>query len=379
MTYLARLFAALAASFVLTAPAYAQEHTNWVVRGGQGLDALLLIGAASGDVMQAQIYGEDIAWVREHFSPDGIAALDALDRGLRQADGTLTGPQLVLYFSAGPFDTLDDVLASAHAPEQRLLPTFRETPYWSEEKWPTMMALMPHVATALEELRRIGFEQRWQETWVRDVEAGIASNQAALSPYDIIPEQERLLGRPLDRRLEIVITYFCQPYGIRVTGQRFLTHFSWNPQIQLRTAAHEVFHPPFDTDDWQFVARFARLQNDPWVRSIVETHNPQFGYNSFEGVINEDSTQALDQIVSERMGFARDPGDRWRRADDGMHMLAAALYHAMKEDGFDRRGGSYPDWLMSAFDRGLLTPEQVRRRARAVVGAETVNRWTPAP
>lgn len=379
MTYLARLIAALAALFVFTSPASAQEHTNWVVRGSQGLDALLLIGAASGDVMQAEIYGEDIRWVREHFSPEGVAALDALDGGLRQADGTLTGPRLALYFSAGPFETLDDVLTSARAPEERLRATLHETPFWDDEEWASMMPLMPHVVTALEELRRIGFEQRHATEWAAEINDGITRNQAAVQPYDIIPEQERLLGRRLDRTLEIVILRYCQPYGIRVTGQRFLTHPSYPAETQLRVAAHEVFHPPFDTEDWRFVARFARLQNDPWIRSIVETHNSQFGYNSFDGLINEDSTQALDQIVSERMGFAREPGARWRRSDDGMHMLAAALYHAMKEDGFDRRGGSYQDWLLSAFDRGLLTPAEVKRRATAVVGAETVNRWTPAP
>lgn len=370
-----RYVAALAALSIFAQPAQAQR-TNWQVRSAEGLDALLLIGAASGDVMQQQIYTEDIAWVRSNFSAEGIAALDALDRGLRQADGTLTGPNLVLYFSAGPFDSVDDVLASAREPEQRLRPTFSQTAYWDEQGWATIAGLMPSVATALEELKRIGFEQRWREEWAPAIEDGIARNRAAVEPYDIIPEQERLLGRPLDRSLEIVILEFCQPYGIRVTGQRFLTHHSYNAETQLRTAAHEVFHPPFDTDDWRFVARFARLREDEWMRSVVETHNPQFGYNSFEGLINEDSTQALDQIVSERMGFARDPGDRWRRADDGMHMLAAALYHAMKEDGFDRRGGRYEDWLLSAFDRGLLTPQEVRRRATIVVGAQTVNRWS---
>jgi hypothetical protein len=370
------MLAALAALMVFASPAAAQR-TNWQVRGAEGLDALLLIGAASGDVMQAQLYGEDIAWVRQNFSPEGLAALDALDRGLRQADGTLTGPHLALYFSAGPFGTLSDVLASARAPEQRLRATLHETPYWDDEEWARMMALAPHVATALEELRRIGFEQRYATEWAAEINEGIVRNRAVVEPHDIIPEQERLLGRPLDRTLEIVILRFCQPYGIRVTGQRFLTHASYRPESQLRVAAHEVFHPPFDVEDWRFVARFERLKNDPWVRSIVETHNPQFGYNSFDGLIDEDSTQALDQIVSERMGFAREPGDRWRRADDGMHMLAAALYHAMKEDGFDRRGGNYGDWLLSAFDRGLLTPDEVRRRARAVVGAETVNHWTP--
>lgn len=378
MAYLTRLTMALAALILFATPAFAQR-TNWQVRGAEGLDALLLIGAASGDVMQAEQYPEEIAWVRSNFSPAGIAALDALDRGLRQADGTLTGPRLVLYFSAGPFDTLDDVLASARAPEERIRPTLQTTVYWEEEDWAAMAPLMPHVATVLEELRRIGFEQRYRGEWAAELDDGITRNRAAVEGHDVIPEQERLLGRTLDRTLEIVILRFCKPYGIRVTGQRFLTHPSYPAESQLRIAAHEVFHPPFDVDDWRFVARFARLRDDPWMRSIVETHNPQFGYNSFEGIINEDSTQALDQIVSERMGFGRNPGERWRRADDGMHLLAAALYHAMKEDGFDRRGGSYPDWLLSAFDRGLLTPDEVRRRATAVVGAEAVNRWNLAP
>jgi hypothetical protein len=178
----------------------------------------------------------------------------------------------------------------------------------------------------------------------------------------------------------VIVLYFNKPYGIRITGQRFMTGYAYPAEIQLRTATHELFHPPFDEDDWRLTTRLERLRNDPWMRSIVEDHDPQFAYNTFEGVVNEDSTEALDQIVSERMGFApMPPGRRWSTHDGGMHMLAAALYHAMKEDGFDRRGGSYHDWLISALDRGMLTPDEVRRRARAIVGAEAVNRWNRTP
>jgi hypothetical protein len=371
-----RLFVALAAFFLFVSPAAAQG-ADWRVRSAEGLDALLLIGAASGDQMQAEIYTEEITWVRAGFSAEGLAALEALDQTLRQGSGTLTGPRLVLYFSAGPFDTFDDVLASARAPEERLRPVLQTTPFWDEEEWATTATLMPAIATALEQLRRIGFEQRWRAEWAPVIEAAVSRNQAAVEPYDVIPEQERLLGRPLERTLEIVILNFSQPYGIRVTGQRFLTHHSYNAQIQLRTAAHEVFHPPFDDDTWRLVARAERLRNDPWMRRIVEDHDPRFGYNSFEGVLNEDSTKALEQIVSERLGFAMDFRERLLASDDGMHMLAAALYHAMKEDGFDRRGGRYEDWLLSAFDRGMLTPAEVRRRAAAVVGEEAVARWMP--
>jgi hypothetical protein len=114
------------------------------------------------------------------------------------------------------------------------------------------------------------------------------------------------------------------------------------------------------------------------MHSIVHDHDPAFGYNSFEGVLNEDSTSALDQIVSERLGFARDPAERWQSVDDGMHMLAAALYHLMKEDEFAERGGNYPEWLDSVVDRGLLTPAEVKRRAAIVVGDAAVKKWTLA-
>ncbi len=143
----------------------------------------------------------------------------------------------------------------------------------------------------------------------------------------------------------------------------------------LRIASHEIFHPPFNLNDKDLMDRLQALEADPWVRSIVENHDPAYGYNSFQGVINEDSAQALDQIVSERLGFARDPGKRWRSADGGMHMIAAALYQAMTEDGFASTGGVYSDWLKSALDRGLLTPAEVRRRAALIVGYEAVQHW----
>jgi hypothetical protein len=199
-----------------------------------------------------------------------------------------------------------------------------------------------------------------------------------LTGYDVIPEQQRLIARPLDPEIEVVLVHFTKPYGVKIVGQRFLSHHSWDADTQLRTAAHEIFHPPFDPYDTKLLASLGELQNDPWMHSIVHDHDPAFGYNSFEGVLNEDSTSALDQIVSERLGFARDPAERWQSVDDGMHMLAAALYHLMRQDGFAERGGNYPDWLDSVVERGLLTPAEVKRRAAIVVGDAAVKKWSPA-
>ena len=375
--YLAGTAAVLAlfAASVPVVESQQEQTTEWVVTAAAGMDALLMIGAASGDILQADIFEESIALMRGRMSAESVAAMDRLDQTLRVDGERLTGPFLAFLFSAGNVSTLDDVLASAMDPDTHLKPGLQASGNWDDGRYAEAVELMPDVILALEGLRAIGFEDWYENTIIPNVQAGVHRNLAAVSPYDIIPEQARLLGRELDPRIEILIVRFNQPYGIRIIGQRFISYYGWDAQIQLRVAAHEIFHPPFDLQDETLRAKSADWAADPWFQSIVENHNPGFGYNSLRGVVNEDSTQALDQIVAERLGFARDPSERWNTADDGMHMLAAALYHAMKEDGFDEAGGTYADWLSSALDRGMLTPEEVRRRATEIVGPAQVQYW----
>jgi hypothetical protein len=76
--------------------------------------------------------------------------------------------------------------------------------------------------------------------------------------------------------------------------------------------------------------------------SIVRDHDPPYGYNSFGGILEEDAAEALDQIVAERLRFANEPGERWRNHDGGMHLLAAALFRAMKEEGFECKRWQVP-------------------------------------
>ena len=351
--------------------------TQWHVRPAIGMDALLLIGAASGDVMQSQIYPTEIAAVREMMSAEGIAALDQLDTVLRQELGRLTGPSLAYLFSAGPIATLDDVIESAADPVSRLKPGLEKSPHWDPNEFESATQLMPAVHTALLALRGTGFVERYTRETLPHIVEAIESDYASVVSHDLIPEQERLLGRDLDPRIDIILVRYAKPYGIRILGQRFVAYYGWDAETQLRIAAHEIFHPPYDPNDAELLELLSDFRTDPWFMSIVRDHDPRFGYNSFEGVVDEGSTQALDQIVSDRLGFARDPGERWRNSDGGMHMLAAALYHAMRESGFADQGGNFSDWFKHALGSGLLSPAEVKRRATLVVGPETVETWGP--
>jgi hypothetical protein len=352
-------------------------HTEWRLHPSLGLDALVFLGALSGDALQSEIYAEDVALFQSRLSEEERAALDRIGARARET-GSLVGPTLALVFSVAPTDTLDEVLASADDPETRLRPAFERTPYWDAAEWPAISAeAKGDVAAVLRGLRRAGFEAHWRQTAQAPAEAASTRLRDLFSGYDVISEQQRLLGRRLDPAIEVVVLHYSLPYGIRIAGQRFISHHRYPPEDQLRVAAHEILHPPFDRSDEELLRSLAALREDPWMVSIVEDHDPAFGYNDFLGVLDEDSTQALDQIVGERLGFAEEPGERWRTADGGMHMLAAALYRAMKDDGFGTTGGVYGDWLRGAIGRGVLGPENVKRLAAEVVGREAMDAWGP--
>jgi hypothetical protein len=44
----------------------------------------------------------------------------------------------------------------------------------------------------------------------------------------------------------VYLLYYSKPHGIKITGMRFLTNYSYPFRIVLRNAIHEMMHPPYD-------------------------------------------------------------------------------------------------------------------------------------
>ena len=93
----------------------------------------------------------------------------------------------------------------------------------------------------------------------------------------------------------------------------------------------------------------------------VLNHNPSFGYNSLEGFTEEDCVQALDQIINEKLGIAIDAKVRWKQSDDGMHVLAIALYTLMKEQNFGNSGENFRDFLIGNIENGKLLNSNIEK------------------
>jgi hypothetical protein len=375
-----QLLVAGAASLAL--PAFARAdvpaiRTRWNLTTSEGFDALCFLGPLAGDPFYADYYGKELAAFAPRLSPETRAAIKQGFEAAKAAGGML-GPDACLIFSGGPTDSIADLIGALKNAEAVLLPPYKASLWWDADAWKAFLQGRDPMIAIFEDLIRADFAG-FRHSLIDPLAAKrVPEMRARLAGLDTIAEQERLLGKQFaDPSIAIVMLYFSKPHGIRIQGQRFLTAIDYPDETVIRIADHELLHPPFDRHGERMKAVFEVLSRDPLLTRIVKEHNPIYGYNSLEGLADEDTAQALDQIINERLGVARPPKQRWHASDDGMHVLAAGLYGLLKADRYDRDGGNIEEWLFRAATSGLLAPAKLHPMAAKVLEKPINALWTP--
>jgi hypothetical protein len=352
------------------------RRTRWVVRSSEGLDAISFLGPLSGRSLYTEPYAEELSRFAPRLSPEIRADLPKLWDEAGKADFGLLAPGLDVIFSSGRNgDTLETVLAGLEAPDARLLPAYRDSPYWDQPTWDWFLKARPRLTAVFRALRTAGFVRFRNERAGKALAERVKNVQRDLDGFDVIKWQEKLTGRTFDPTINIVLLAFCKPHGIKVQGQTFLQAYDYDIPTTVRIAAHEMLHPPVKLDGPAARAALEVLSKDPLMTRIVKEHDPKWGYTSLEGLLNEDLCQSLDQLISEALGVGRNPADRWRKSDDGIHVLASAFYGYFRDDHWIDRGGSLETWLSQAVASGRLAPEKLHAEAARVLERPVAQLW----
>jgi hypothetical protein len=369
-----RLFLATTLGALAAPGAFAQTTpiTRWKVTSSEGHDAIAFLGPLSGEPLYQNYYAED---AKAFPLPDPVRAeIAALWKEAGTAGFGLLGPVLSSKISGTDVSTIDAVIAALADPEARIRPSLQKSPYWDEAEWKWLTATAPRLVAVFTAMRSAGFAA-FRNARSEELASRIPQLQRDLAPFDVIRLQQKLTGRSFAPEIEVVLLRFCKPHGIKVQGQTFLQAADWNLAITVRNAAHEMLHPPFPMDGPVAKAALAVLARDPLIPRIVREHDPKWGYTSLEGYLNEDMVQALDQLISERLGVARNPADRWRDNDDGIHVLAAGLYGMLRQDKWSDTGGSIEAWLDRATRTGRLSPTNLHAVAARVLERPIDRLW----
>lgn len=327
--------------------------TDWQLEPSLKYDALCILNALTGDPYYLHYYQAEYDHFHRLFTPAEQAAFAELKHVIKDEGHEIISAKLALYYSTVDDQTLSQMIQTAHD-SSKMEAALRRTSYWNADSWRNFESARPALESALRALDRVGFPEYWAAHAKPKIEKRIRELSVDLPKYDIIPVIESYLGFPLpSHTIEVYLLAYSEPHGIRITGLRFLTHVSYPFRIVLHNAIHESMHPPYRVEDVDVWKAIDLLGNDPMVMDKVQHHDPSFGYNTAPGYIEEDSVQALEQIVSENFDVGHNPCEYWKEQDDGMHILAVALYVGYK-DAQSRNSRPYSRWFSNAVESGQL-------------------------
>jgi hypothetical protein len=327
--------------------------TDWQLKPSLKYDTLCLLNVLSGDPYYLQYYQAEYDHFHPLFTPEEQAAFTQLKHVIKDEGHGIVSAELALYYSAVDDETLPEMIRTAHD-SSAMEAALKKTSHWSAESWKNYEAARPALEVALRALDRIGFPAYWAAHARPDIEKRITELSADLPKYNIIPVIESYLGFSLPARtITVYLLAYSEPHGIRITGLRFLTHVSYPFSIVLHNAIHESMHPPYHAEEPKVRQAIDLLGRDSLVVDKVEHHDASFGYNMTAGYIEEDSVQALEQIVGEKFGIGHNACAYWREQDGGMHVLAVAMYVGYKQAA-SKTLEPYSQWFTRAVESGRL-------------------------
>ena len=337
------------------------SHTDWQLKPSLKYDTLCLLNALSGDPYYLHYYRAEYEYFHSLFTPEEQAAFGQLKHVIKDEGHGIISAKLALYYSAVDDETLPEMIRTAHDSAVMEV-ALRRTSYWSAEGWQNYEAARPALEAALRALDRVGFPAYWEANAKPKIEKRIGELSSELPKYNIIPVIEGCLGFPLpSQTITVYLLSYSEPHGIRITGLRFLTHVSYPFSIVLRNAIHEPMHPPYHVDDPKVRDAIDLLGRDPLVIDKIQHHDPSFGYNTTAGYIEEDSVQALEELVGEKFGVGRNPCEYWKEQDGGMHVLAAAIYTDYRQVSSPNPDLYYAQWFVRAVQDGQLRGSNLQK------------------
>lgn len=335
--------------------------TNWKIEPSFKYDLCCFLNILTGDPYYQEHYPNEPNPYENKLPAEVQSAVTSLHKKLKLDNEIIISAWLCLYFSAIDGDELDDLIAAANDAAE-LKTNFKKTPYYKDESWEIFLSVKEELLLIFGFLKDNGFKEYWSENIKPRIEKRIDAEKEGLGKYDVIAQNEKMLGFKLPSdTITVYMLYYNRPHGIKITGMRFLTSMQWPFEIIINTSAHEMMHPPYDyKNDAELRAVIESFSNDEFVMDKVNNHNKALGYNTLEGLFEEDCVQSLDQLINENLGIAGDARKRWQESDEGIHVLAIALYKIMKEDNYNSKGELFRDYVIRINKEGRLVPGRIK-------------------
>lgn len=321
------------------------DETLWDVRLSVKHEALCFVNALLGEEYYLNYYQKEYDYFAPLFTPAVSKAIKSL-KTVREITGMIMSANMTYLFSVSDDESLNGLLADISNTGE----VFKRHRELGSLDFITQflynLTIKSNLKVLIEFLIANDFEEYWKEEMLPGLEERKAELEEYLQDVNVVPVIEKHLGFPLGcNRINIYLLYFNKPHGIKLVGTQYITGQAYSEETIVRHAIHEMMHPPANFNDWDFKKAMNTLRKDELFMYHLRNHNRAFGYNNFRAFFEENCVDSLEIYIAEKIGLAVIPGEFFKEHDDGMEVLGAALYVAMKEEGFGSGDESFQNFL----------------------------------
>ncbi|MCL2361042.1 MAG: hypothetical protein FWC73_04410 [Defluviitaleaceae bacterium] len=185
------------------------------------------------------------------------------------------------------------------------------------------------VIPVISELEKKGFYDFWVKNRLPAIREKCTEIDRRLGDYEIDEIMSRF-GDIDNSDCTIFLCSFADPLGIKLCGNNLITDASYSLDIILSNATHELFHPPYKIKRVRDYVQ--KLFDMPWVKDAFDNQDPNSGYNTMEGFIEENIVEALGIYVAIKLGAGIQPYEYFKNHDGGSHVISPHFYHYLCEN-----------------------------------------------
>jgi len=179
------------------------------------------------------------------------------------------------------------------------------------------------------ELEAEGFKEYWMDTKLPKIINKCEDVDQYLKKYNVhsLVNQFKNID---DSDFTIYMCSFAKPHGIKLCGNNIISDISYSEKSILSNVTHEVFHPAFDFG--RVKQSLQILADKPWVKDAFKKQNPNSGYHTMDGFIEEHIVEALGIYVMVKLNTDINPTEYFKNHDEGSHVISPYFYKFLLEN-----------------------------------------------
>lgn len=296
------------------------------VKYSYNLDILNFMNVLTGDVFYTEIHDEAYRNFAQRISE---SARNQINEAVKSHGSSMLGPFLTLVLSSIEGFEQKDLLKILGDGSQ-LHDSFSVQPYYNAEKWPTHENTLSLLLPVVKELEESGFREYWLSERFPLINEKITEIQQFAKEYHFQEELQFMLGPgSLFDSISLYLCSFASPHGIKLCGPRYISDVSFPTRFTLAISIHEMFHPPYDANKIKELINF--IGGDQLIKHAFINQNPNHGYSTMEGFIEENVVEAMALHVCGKIGLEDDPFGYLEKHDGGSHVLSVILLEYFKK------------------------------------------------